>query len=301
MVRRRVYSISGWGIGALAVAVVGLFALAFVLRRPPALTRTTVVLVGDPIVVWSKDRRSGRVVRLRLSNDTAIEAVHGYGIYTLDSLWKLGAMEKKDGAVLSQSLEDALGIPIRWFIGPKGNGEIEISPKSVLTYLTGGYRTNISLPMLISLIRDVLQTGSDEVEEQSLDAARTDQTLPDGSTRHLLDMSRVDVLLGNLFEDEQIRQEGRSVAVYNTTDMPSLGNRAARLLGRIGVFVVRVGNGTPVVGACIITADKHVLGMATVLLMQEVFGCQAHEGDTEVADIELRVGVEYQATFLPQE
>ena len=298
MVRRRTY-ISRLGITLLVVGIVGVLAAVSVLRMQSQTGRTTVVLMGEPVMVWSKDRSTKRVIRITLPKNTVIEGVHGYGMYSLESLWKLEEIEREYGAVLASSMQEALGVPIPWFIGGKGEREGTLTWGSVLEYLRGGYRTNIPLPLLVSLIIETART--DQVEEVALtpNTALTSQTLPDGTTRNVLDTSRVDILLGSLFEDESIRREGLSVAVYNTTDMATLGNRAARILGHIGVFVVRVGNDTPTIDRCTITGAKRVLATTTATIIRELFGCETVEGAAEVADIDVRVGSTYQAKFLP--
>ena len=283
------------GVAALVVAVL-------LFRKSSSLLRTTVVLVGDPVVVWSQDRATKRVVRITLPKDAVVEGVHGYGMYALESLWSLGAIDRKDGEVLVRSIEEALGIPIQWFIGKKEEGKVTLGLSSLFEYLRGGYRTNLSLPEFIALVMDSSGMRADKITDVTItpDTALTSEQIADGSTRQVLDTSRVDVLLGTLFEDERIRKESLSVAVYNTTDMSTLGSRVARTLGHLGVFVVRVGNAAPEIGDCTVTANKDVLTTLTVAVIREVFACKDVEGAVDVADIEVRLGSAYQARFLPQ-
>ena len=294
--------IARFGVMLAVFCIVGLFVAVFLFRKQSSVGRTTVVLAGDPVVVWSKDRSTKRVIRITIPNDTAIEGVHGYGMYALESLWSLGAIDRKDGEVLGRSLEEALGVPIGWFIGRKGEGAVALDPWVVLHYLRGAYRTNIPLSILIGLVIDRIGVRPDEITDIAItpDTGLTTQTIADGSTRQVLDLPRVDILLGGLFEDERIRKEGLSVAIYNTTDMPTLGSRVARTLGHLGIFVVRVGNAAPRVDDCTITGTKRFLTTITAAVIREVFGCKPGEGDTDVADLEVRVGRAYQARFLPQ-
>lgn len=289
------------------VAIAGVI---WMVLKKPAFPRFTVVAVGDPVVVWSWDRSTNRAVRIAIPAATVIDAVGGYGKYSLEALWRLGGIEKRGGTILAQSLQEALGLPIDGYISPN-RPEISVAadtsfvPKplqvSRLPFILFDYRTNIPFVTLIRLSLAASRLRPDSVTSITMakDNALVEEQLPDGTVAETPDAGRLDVLFGTTFEDARVRGEGLSVSVYNTTDMVSLGSRVGKLLGRIGVFVVRVGNDTSTVDQCRIRGGKKALASTTAAVITGILGCGQEEGTPEVADLEVRVGTAYQARFLP--
>ena len=76
----------------------------------------TVLSIGDPMVVWSQDLQSNKFIKITIPASAQVDAVGGYGRYSLGSLWKLGAIDNKNGTLVSDSLEEALGISIPWYV-----------------------------------------------------------------------------------------------------------------------------------------------------------------------------------------
>lgn len=306
--------------GVKLVIVILLILLAAVLAgwfwfgRQVSVSRTTVVINADPVWVWSWDSRSNRTVILKIPAAAQTEGVHGYGKYSLEALWKLGQLDKSGGLLLSQSLEEALGVSIPWYIGEKtprftsGSSGSDVihkffSPAGLGEYLRGSYRTNLPLPVFISLSYAAsrkIRSDRSNILVFSPANALTSEVLPDSTSINVVDPQRVDFILGNLFEDEIVRQEGLSVAVYNTTRTPSLGGRLARLLGRMGAVVVTVGNAQPTVEGCQLIGHKAQLKLVTSSLIRQVLGCQSIETtENERADLIIRVGTAYEARFAP--
>ncbi|MBI5619338.1 hypothetical protein HY950_00050 [Candidatus Gottesmanbacteria bacterium] len=293
------------------LAVLSAFALmVWTALKKPAFPRLTVVAVGDPVVVWSWDRSTNRAVRIAIPAATVIDAVGGYGKYSLEALWRLGGIEKRGGTILAQSLQEALGLPIDGYISPNRPetsvaADTSLVPKplqiSGLPFVMFDYRTNISFVTLIrlSLAANRLRPDSVTSINMTKDNALVEEQLPDGTVAQTPDAGRLDMLLGTMFEDARVRGEGLSVSVYNTTEMVSLGSRVGKLLGRIGVFVVRVGNDTSTVDQCSLRGGKKALASATAAVITGILGCGQEEGTPEVADLEVRVGTAYQARFLP--
>ena len=60
--------------------------------RPSALSRQNLLLVGDPMLVWSWDRHSGKSVFIQIPASVQIEGLFGYGKYSLASLSQLGKL-----------------------------------------------------------------------------------------------------------------------------------------------------------------------------------------------------------------
>lgn len=276
--------------------------------------RETYILVSDPMIVASWSTADRTLTLISVPSDIAAEGTHGYGTYSLAAFWRLGEIEKKDGTVLAESVSEAFGVPVDGYIGPK-NGPFDYSDsslatakaafsmKNVIGVIGGRYRTNIPLEKFISLAWLLNFSRPDRVKlydfTSNTSSVAQDLVLPDGSTLRLLDPQRVDSQLKTIFEDESVRRESVTVAVYNTTDMPSLGNRVGRLLTNIGVSVVTVGNDTPEVDTCTITGSDQALKSKSAQVIIIVLGCKRVIGDVSRADLVIRIGKTYAKRFVP--
>lgn len=280
-------------------------------RRSP-LWRTTVVIANDPVVVVSIDSQQRRVAVIVVPADTQIEAISGYGQYSLESLWKLGTIDKKDGAVLAESIEELLGIPVQWYVGPSRRDiwkepDIQIlmnrifSWKILTGYVSSSYRTNLSFLQVVQLILAFNGTSRDRHERVVItsDNAITMKEQPDGTTVPTVDLSRLDVLFGNMFENEKIRKDAESVAIYNTTSISSLGSKVGRMLSKLGVFVVSIGNGPVGLSQCELEGSREALRSETAKMIDAIFRCRKISAAGMLrADLELRLGMDYAKRFV---
>jgi anionic cell wall polymer biosynthesis LytR-Cps2A-Psr (LCP) family protein len=266
------------------------------------------------MIVASWNEADRVLTLISFPSDIAAEGTHGYGTYSLAAFWRLGEIDKKDGTVLVESVSEALGIPVTGYIGPK-TGEFSfgdealVSAKSIFSLkhvfgvIGGRYRTNIPLKQFIDLAWLLNFSRPDRVNTYDFtnNTARVaqDSVLPDGSIVRILDPQRVDNQLKTVFEDESVRRESVTVAVYNTTTMPSLGNRMGRLLANIGVSVVTIGNDTPETDACTVAGSDETLKSKSAQVIVAVLGCKRVTGDTSRADLVIRIGKTYAKRFLP--
>lgn len=279
--------------------------------RPSApYSRKTYVLVSDPLIVASWSGTDRTLTLISFPADLVSEGTHGYGTYSLTAFWRLGEIDKKDGTVLSESISEALGIPIDGYIGPK-TGEFPYRNDAYTTTKTVfsfrnifsasrtniPFRTHIGLAWLLNFSRPDRVKTYDFSKNQAAVAA--DSVLPDGSTVKILDPQRLDAQLNTVFEDEAVRRESITVAVYNTTNMPSLGNRVGRLLTNLGVSVVTVGNDTPEVDTCTVTGSESILKSKSAQVIVSVLGCKPLVGEATRANLLLRIGKSYAKRFLP--
>lgn len=310
MRRRR----KGFVVPIAIVAVVGLVWLLIPKKTDPY-PRRTIVLVGSPMTVFSWNEQERSLILLSLPEGMSAEGTHGYGQYSFESFWKLGEIDKKDGTVLSESVSEALGVPVGWYIGPKTGifpdkddaltlAKDVFSFKGVLSYVSGTYRTNIPFATFVSYVWLLQVTKPAHIDTYDFTNVPTliadDVTIADGSHALVVNPVLVDARLAHVFEDERVRRETVSTAVYNTTDIPSLGTRVARLLGNLGVSVVSVGNDTPEVDACTVSGTKASLTSVSASVIQSFLGCTARETpESERADLTVRIGKSYAKRFLP--
>ncbi|OGG35785.1 hypothetical protein A2363_03620 [Candidatus Gottesmanbacteria bacterium RIFOXYB1_FULL_47_11] len=277
--------------------------------------RETIILAANPMTVFSWDNRTRNLLLVSFPADMTAEGTHGYGTYSLEAFWRLGEIDKKDGTVLSESVSEALGIPVRLFIGPKtgmfsaGQDPFTLvkqtfSFSNLWAYAAGRLRTNIHPRAFLSYIWLMSVTKPGRVDtfdftRRPADIAR-EVELPDGSRQWVVDAALVDNAVKMTFEDDRVRQELVSVAVYNTTQIPSLGTRVARLLGHIGVGVVSVGNDAPEVSDCSLTGTLETLKTMSARVITDVLGCtQKEASETGRADLVVRIGSSYAKRFLP--
>lgn len=306
----------GYGIGlflALCLLVGAIFISLSIFSKRSQF-RTTMVIVGNPTIVVSWDTQRQTFITIRISPETTIEAVAGYGMYTLEALWKLGEIDKKSGALLSQSVEEALGTAIPYYFGQHNSDALPsnekgfaglrriFSPLHVLSYLRGAYRTNVPLPLFLSLFWTLQFSRPDQLKEIDFTSSNVlvDETRPDGSHMQTLDSNHIDELLGTMLEDERIRTEALRVAVYNTTQTPTLGTRVGRLLGHTGALVVAVGNSEPLLDQCELLGRKRLLTSKTARFIQVIYRCVVKETEEDGrADLTIKLGKMYEARFLP--
>jgi hypothetical protein len=291
-------------IGILAILAIVVW--IFFPRPTNPYHRETYVIVSDPMIILSWGKDDNTLTTIALPADLAADGTHGYGTYSLSAFWRLGQIDNKDGTVLAESVSEALGIPIDGYIGAKNGDSITQSVFSLgnsIGFLSGAYRTNIPLSTFVSLSWRLNFSKPDRVNTfdftQNTSAIAQDNQLPDGSTQYVMDPERVDAELANVFEDDAVRQEPITAAVYNTTAMPSLGNRVGRLLTNLGVSVVTVGNDAPQVNTCTLTGSATALKSKSAGLILAVLGCKPIVGATTRADLLLRVGSSYAKRFVP--
>lgn len=290
----------------IAAFVAAILAAAFFILLSPRSSpfpRESMVIVGSPMTVLSWNEKDNSVIIVKLPSDMAAEGTHGYGTYSFDAFWRLGEIDKKDGTVLAESMSEALGIPVAGYIGPVTNGQ-PFSLGNMAKYLMGRYRTNIPLVDFVRLTWLMQAAKPSRVDTYDFTGARAlvaeDATLPDGSHQYILLPDRVDARLAHLFEDESVRRETITTSVLNTTDMPALGNHAARLLANIGVSVVTVANDTPTITGCTVTGTATSLKSASARVIGSVLGCKKNVvTEPERADLTVRVGTVYAKRFLP--
>ncbi len=303
---------------ALAIATVVVAVVVFwtlVPKKSSPYPRQTLILVGNPMTVASWNEADRNLTLITLPEALQADGTHGYGTYSFEAFWRLGEIDKKDGTVLAESMSEALGVPVTWYVGPKsGQFTKEADPlvmmkdvfsvSHVFAYLSGTYRTNMSFSTFVNFVWLLQVTKPDRVETFNFTRTPTliadDVTIADGSRQFILNPAMVDARLAHVFEDDRVRTETVTAQVFNTTDMPSLGTRVARLLGNLGVSVVSVGNDAPEVDACTVSGTQGSLESQSAKIIESILGCVPKFISTsDRADLTVRIGKSYTKRFLP--
>lgn len=288
-----------WKAAALIFVLFPVIIFGFLaLSRSPG-GRLTFVVAGSPMAVVSWDRDHERVLLIEIPSSVVIAGVSGVGNYSLEALWQLGAIDKKDQALLPHSLEDALGVPVSGFIGWLSSVRDTFTFANLLPLLTGRFRTNFSPFLFFSFTTAFNKLRPDAIETLRVGESTTEtQTLPDGSTVKVFSPARFDALVGTRFEDEGVRKESLRVEILNTTQAPSLGKRLERQLNHVGALVVGVGNDTPEVDQCQVEGEKKFLETKTVRFIMDHFGCKLISAANQSrADVVVRIGSQFRKRF----
>ncbi len=300
--RRLLPRLVRWGI--IGLVIVGIFVL-FQGVLSPAPNRETVVIVDDPIRVVSIDAKRHRVTVADLPQQVMIPAAFGYGKYTMRAIISLDEIDHRDGALIASSVSNALGLPVTGLHAfSAGGGQTTISTirsifsfRSLFVPWVDRSRTWIGWMKRMQLVFAIASLSADAVRVVDLAPSIVTTVAPDGGTVDTLDESRVDYLLDDAFFDADIRSENISVAVYNTTAIPAVGQRASRMLARVGMQLVFVGNAEGEIKGCELAGSKEALVSKTALFIARHFGCSTKEeqggGKDAGADLEVLLGTDF--------
>lgn len=270
--------------------------------------RTTVLYLTDPVEVVSFEPLKRQWTRVQFPVDTHIAGIQGLGDYAIDSLWNIAATEGSPSAVVLGSITDELGVPVDYFVGEKNNLWTKehsfFSKMSIFQKIRHTLETNISLPLYIALTRSFSSTESHTMFTAVLENGQglVEKKLPDNSKVFHIDRDQFDAITENFFQDKEIREENIRVSIFNTTGRPFLGSRVARIVERLGVNVIQVGNEEESIEACEMSGLKDHLNTKTATTLKTLFDCQLKEiSEEQRADLTVRIGKLYERRFLPKE
>ncbi len=217
-------------------------------------TSINVVFKGSSVWVLNYDPVRKQLVLLKIPRDTLIEVPAGYGSWLLGSIYDLGQEEtpKVGGELLKRSLSNLLGLPIDGVIVGRREDSKDLnqlvsnlrqSPLNFLSFFRE-FKSDLTPIEIIRLYQAISGTREDKIVE--LDLENTDLTLskllPD-STRVLgFDSINIDLFVRENLSDGVISQEAATVAVYNGTNHPGLGNKVSRIVTNLGANIVMVTN-----------------------------------------------------------
>lgn len=196
---------------------------------------------------------SKKAIVLHLPEEIYLEVPKEFGEWNLGSIYRLGQDEKPPiGASLLQlAISKLVGLPVDAVIVTENVTyakdpeelikRVRQHPTSIIGLLSG-IETNltpletIKLFWLLSLVR------SDKIQSINLeDSSLTESKLLPDSTRVLgIDNLRLDTFVREHMADENIQDEGISVAIFNATSRAGLAQEAARFVTNLGGNVVLI-------------------------------------------------------------
>lgn len=299
--------------GIIALTTLLITGMSIFVIYPSYPSRIGVAVVGEPTIVFSFDPVRKSVTAMSIPSDTYVDVTRGYGAYPISSVWKLDSIDKRHGTVYTETLEEALGIPVGYFIDSSdkkgGFGEAltqiqsSLSIPSCIRALIQKKRTNIPPGLLFklsSVFRSISPTDMTlfDLENQSV---FEDTILPDGTSVKKIDTGKLALLLGTHTEDAQIRKENLRIAVYNTTNSPGLAQKVARVMEQTGFHVVTIANDDQFrPTTCIVRGKREVHETNTVKTLLWLYGCLFEEENMESqSDVTLIIGTDFGKRFLP--
>ncbi len=299
-------------IGAFSFAIVVLAVLWLRVAFAAAPYRQTIVIAGNPAHILSLNASKTGIILIDVPEETVISAVKGYGAYSVRSLTTLDGIDKHYGSLISGSISNAFGIPVSWYVAPSdissGAGSVEMIRRvfswgSILRRLSGKLETSIPMSTWVHFVWALRFIPADAVKVIDIRPAIVPLTSPDGGIVMTLDESKLDFLLQSELYDTGLRAENLTVAVYNTTDVASVGLRASRQLSRLGVQLVFVGNAEQHPRtSCVLSGSDTALKSKTAKFIRSYFRCKesaerSQTGKETGADLVVELGSDYAGQY----
>lgn len=301
--------------GIVGIGGVILCCLLYVMVLPHTYpVRIGVAVIGKPYIVVSYDTVQRTAVIVVLPPSVSMQAVHMYGTYQLQALWSLDELEKRRGGLFSDTLEENLGLPVRFYVKGRETDK-ELSDVELLSLVQESFSfrsffmgmtrpgwTNMPLPYLMTLAKGI--QGLDKKDATMLwvgGNVTNQETLPDETVITSFDPKRFSLLLGTHAEDTQVRKETPRVALFNTTKTQGLAQNVARLLEGLGVHVVSVGNDeTTDIDDCILRGAEDMKETMTAKSISWLYRCRFEIAtDVPQVDYALYLGKAFEKRFLP--
>jgi len=287
------------GIAAISILVIAAGLVFFV--HPSIPTRIGVAIVGDPTIVFSYDQRRNIAISVSIPTDVSVDAVRGYGTYPISSVWKLDRMDHRKGVLFQETLEETIGIPIRFFIDPPSNNSNVFSFASCIQLFIQR-RTNIPVWLLFTLFQAVSHMGPTDMTVFDLTnyPVFVETIQADGTTVKKIDTEKLTLLLGTHAEDAEIRKENLRIALSNTTESSGLAQKLARILEEAGFHVITLSNEENVRPTrCVIRSKQELKESYTVKTLQWLYGCVFEEANEELSsDVHFIIGSDFEKRFV---
>lgn len=260
---------------------------------------------GQPVLIVGFNPEEKSLNILSIPAGTFIETIHGYGPYRVESLYRLGELNKKGQELFRGSLETYLGVPIEAYAltingdekteGMKNKEGITRFLKSLLKR----GQTNLTKWDLLRLWLGFKNLRQDRINLIDLGQTSASQEvdLPDGTKAKKIDTERLQSIMNKFFVDKKIKQEDLTVAVLNGTNHAGLANQAATLIKNIGSQIVAIGETENKLKykECQVMVEKKYKNSYTIQKLSYLFDChwQGESMAGQRADVVLILGESY--------
>jgi len=164
-----------------------------------------------------------KLVTLIIPNNTIVKVGFGFGEYRINKVYELGKLANQAGKVLTRTIQEFLGVGIKgWQVGTKSNLS---------------WWDNFRLKWLETFA--VNQTKVVELKDKPSWQA---EQLSDGSLIYRVNQAWLDELVHQEIFDQEVSQEGLTVAVLNASGVDGVANDISRLISNLGIEVRLVSN-----------------------------------------------------------
>jgi len=258
----------------LIVVIAGIFFKLYLFSRESKLLNLARYnfIVLEPLTFYSLNPKEKTAIKIVLPPNLYVDSAFGYGQYKLKSVYELGELDKRGGEVLLATVSEMLGVPVDGYIDSLN--------------LKKTYNTNLNYLDLALLGIKYVEIGEGKIKNLDLSALDVlpDLVLADGSTVQTFDPLKFDFLTQGSFHEETLILENQDLEVLNVGEVAGLGNKAARILGNIGLKVVNVANAQIPIGDCEVKADVNSL---TARRIAQIFGCKVLQKEPGRANVSL--------------
>jgi len=223
-----------------------------------------------------------RWTKLIIPENTQIEVPFGYGQYQLKNVYSLGKLDERGGELLRRTTQDMLALPVQgWLVKQTGTRQTNLSwwdKWRLWIAKTWQVRKQVEIRLV--------ETG-----------AWVEARLKDNSLVYRVESRLLDELINQEFFNQQIAEEGLTVAVVNSSGAEGLARTVTRLVTNLGSQVVWVGNDEQVLEASkILVGTKDLIKSVTVEALVDGLGIVTVEpGEVSGyrADVVIMLGLDY--------
>jgi hypothetical protein len=285
-----------WGLLAFVILI---FIPVIVFIIPQKDAYFGVVSVSEPIEIYWWSGEENKFSIIRIPSEVLSEVDNRYDQYTLKSLWKLDRMEQGRPLILNRILSLTFRLPLKWYIDrqmPEDTAnkgmKFPFSFNSGITLFSQN-TTNMPLPLYLSFLWKKLFSNRQSTKIYILTAADfyDVHTLGDGRTVRYLNTDSIDSALSHDFEIISLRNDNLRIALFNASEIPGLGERFAKILDRIGIYVDTVSNRSAIPYPCVLSGNEKSLNSETAGIISDMFDCRRIVSREETPyDLEISVG-----------
>jgi hypothetical protein len=262
--------------------------------------RINFVVSAENTTLVSFEPSEKNLTFLEIPNNTLMEVPHGYGEYQLGAISRLGDLEKRKN-LMSETLQENLALPVVGFIQDSGGQENKDNSRNnlkdiLMEGLINKNQTNLSGWDIIRLwwqIRSVKETDVLIFNLEKRDLLTT-KTLADRTKVFSLDTPTFDLKMQNLLPILSLKKDNLTIEILNSTGVPGLADKTARILNNIGTRVVSTGNMETEIQKSLLKGNKNLKSTKTAGIVKKLFNCDWQDTDESGrADLTLIIGHDY--------
>jgi len=185
----------------------------FVLVFNPTESKLSIVTIPDQTLVWVSE---------------------GFGSWQIRAVYDLAGID-----VLKQTVSTFLGLPVDGFL--ELDSDIKLGKDFLNLFNLSSLKTDLTPFELLSLKMGLSSVRFDKVEEIDLTDVLDQTKLADGTEVFSADPVRVDSIVSSL-SDPTLKQENKSIAIFNGTNKLGLAQSVARMVSNMGGDVIITSN-----------------------------------------------------------